>query len=113
MQTVLLILSDSRGIYIPRDFVCDNYNEIAAEHCAAWGLTDENVEWWQDAADPGSEYYLESWDWILNNAKFTAENGDVYLLHHDCDLWGICYEKMTNEERENFGFDLIPEDDEE
>lgn len=106
MQSVILILSDSRGIYIPRDFICDDYNEIDMKHCFAWGLTAENMEYWEAAANPDDEWYWDAWQWILNNAEYTAENGDKYRLHQDGDLWGICYEKMTNEEKHNFGFDV-------
>lgn len=106
MNAINLILSDARGTFIPRDFVTDGYNEIAIEHCKAWGLTEQNSEYWIDASDPDSEFYWDSWEWILNNAKFTDEvTGDVFTLHQDGDLWGICYEKMTKEEKENFGFD--------
>ena len=105
MQAVILILSASRGIYIPRDFVCDDYNEVATEHCEAWGLNDSNKEQWIDAADPESDYYWEAWHWILNNARFTNENGDVYTLHQDGDLWGLCIDRMSEEEKYNFGFD--------
>lgn len=105
MNAVLLILCDSRGIYIPRDFICDDYNEIALEHCAAWGLTKDNAKQWKDAANPKSDFYWDSWEWILNNAEFTAENGDKYRLHQDGNLWGICYDKMTGEEKRNFEFE--------
>ena len=104
MNAIILILSDSRGIYIPRDFICDDYNEIAWEHCAAWGLTKENAEWWIDAANPESEFYWDAWDWILYNAEYTDENGNKYRLFQDGDLWGLCYDKMTEEEKQNFGF---------
>lgn len=105
LRAVTLILSDARGIYIPRDFVTDNNNEIATDHCAAWGLTDDNRDQWADAADPESEWYWEAWTWILDNAKFTDADGDVYILHQDGDLWGLCVERMTDEEKSNFGFE--------
>ncbi len=105
MNAVVHILSDSRGTYIPRDFITDSYNEIAEDHCKAWGLNEGNKEDWQDCLDPDSEFYWESWDWILNNAKFVTESGDVYTLYQDGDLWGICYDKMSDEEKKNFGFD--------
>ena len=31
--------------------------------------------------------------------------GDIFRLHQDDDLWAVCSEKMTMEEKENFGFD--------
>lgn len=103
MNAIELILSDSRGVYIPRDFICNDYNEIDADHCAAWGLTEENKEHWICAANPEDEWYWEAWSWILDNAKYTDENGNVYRLWQDGDLWAYCFEKMTSEEQ-NFGF---------
>lgn len=105
LNAVTLILSDARGIYIPRDFLTDDYNEIAVDHCAAWGLTEANKEQWEDAANPEAEYYWEAWDWILSNARFVDEDGNVYNLHQDGDLWGLCYDRMSDEEKSNFGFE--------
>lgn len=105
LNAVTLILSDARGIYIPRDFVCDDFNEIATEHCAKWGLTDANREYWESAADPDDEGYWDDWHWILDNAVFTDDDGNKYRLHQDGDLWGLCYERMTGEEKSNFGFE--------
>lgn len=109
LDAVTLILSGARGTYIPRDFLTDSYNEIVIEHCNAWGLTEENKTHWEDAANPESEYYWESWDWILNNAKYVDEEGNVYELWQDGDLWGICFERMTKEEKESFGFEVDDE----
>jgi hypothetical protein len=106
MDAVVLILSDARGVYIPRDFLTDNQNQIVWEHCAAWGLTGENVNRWHMAAQPESEFYWEDWDWILSNAKYTTKEGDVYHLYQDGDLWALCYDKMTDEEKENFGMEV-------
>lgn len=103
-NAVNLVLSDSRGIYIPRDFLTDNYNEIAIEHCKAWGLTEENKEYWIEATNPESEFYWDAWQWILENAKYTCDNGDVFILHQDGDLWGLCLDRMTDEEKWNLLF---------
>jgi len=106
MDAVVLILSDARGVYIPRDFLTDNHNEIVWKHCEAWGLTEANKDFWIEATDPTYENYWEDWEWILNNAKYTTEEGDVYRLCQDGDLWALCYDKMTNEEKENFGMEV-------
>jgi hypothetical protein len=106
MRAVNLILSDARGIYIPRDFVTDNHNEWNLKHCQAWGLTDANREQWEDCKNPDSEFYWDAWQWVLDNAKFTDLNGDIFTLYQDGDLWGLCVERMTDEEKRNFGFDL-------
>lgn len=105
MDAVIHILSSARGVFIPRDFLTDDLCNIAEDHCTAWGLTTDNKDWWECAIDPYRDDYWECWDWILNNAKYTTSEGDIYRLHQDGDLWGICYEKMTDEEKENFGFD--------
>lgn len=106
MDAVNLILSDARGIYIPRNFLTDNQNQIAWEHCKAWGLTESNSLHWIMAADPDREFYWEDWEWILNNAKYTDKEGNGYYLYQDGDLWGLCYDKMTNEEKETFGMEV-------
>jgi len=106
MDAVNLILSDARRIYIPRDFLTDNQNQIAWKHCAAWGLTKLNSLHWIMATDPDSGFYWEDWDWILNNAKYTDKEGNVYRLYQDGDLWGLCYDKMTDEEKKNFGMEV-------
>ena len=41
---------------------------------------------------------------VLNYATFT-ENGNVWRLYQDGDLWALCFELMTAKEKENFGFD--------
>lgn len=104
-EAVTLILSDARGIYIPRDFVTDNYNEIAWDHCLAWGLNADNFHNWQDCADPENEGYWDSWEWVLNNAEYIDDEGNKYRLYQDGDLWGLCYERMTSKEKSNFGFE--------
>ena len=102
MDAVILILSDARGVYIPSDFVTDAYNEIAEEHCEKWGIKQRDRE---ILKDPDNAYYWETWDDVMNYAKFTTENGEVYTLYQDGDLWGLCYDKMTTEEKQNFGFE--------
>ena len=110
MKAIILILSDARGIYIPRDFLTDSDNEIDVDHCAAWGLTSDNFQHWMLATEPDSEGYWDAWQWVLDNAKFTDDKGNVYRLHQDGDLWGICFEQMTDEEKENFGFEVETDD---
>lgn len=105
MQATIHILSDARGIYIPRDFLTDSHGAVAREHCEAWGLTSDNESWWVDATDPDSECYWDAWDWVLDHARFTTQDGDVYHLHQDGGLWGLCHARMTDEEKANFGFD--------
>ena len=96
MQAVELLLSDARGIYIPRDFVTDFDLE-------AWGLDPDG---WavEICKDPEHEDYWEAWEQILWHATYTKD-GYVWKLCQDGDLWALCDQLMTDEEKQNFGFE--------
>lgn len=96
MQAVEILLSDVRGIYIPANFV----SEFDVKK---WGLDPES---WavKRCESPDSEPYWDAWMEILDKAEFHHE-GNVWRLHQDGDLFAICYELMTDEEKEGFGFD--------
>lgn len=97
---VTLILSDARGVYIPRDFVTDGYNEVTIDHCKAWRIKLDDAAIL--AAGPDHEFYWETWDGVLNYAQYVDEEGNKYFLSQDGDLWALCYERMTDEEKFNF-----------
>ena len=99
-DNVILMLSDARGIYIPRDFTC--HYHIGED---GWqGVSTEDLE---VLADPHHDDYWETWDTVLSNASyFDNPSGKVYHLHQDGDLWAVCYDSMTDEEKLNFGWEL-------
>ena len=78
-----LILSDSRGIYIPRDF-CDG---MGADDAARIGVSIDDVLICQ--AGPEHEWYWESWQSILDSATVTDANGNNWRLYQSGDLWEI------------------------
>lgn len=96
INAVELLMSDNRGQYIPRDW---------AEECTDnWtGVTSEQRLVLQS---PENEDYWEVWEEVLNNAKYTDEFGEVWTLYQDGDLWAINLQKMTNEEKRNFEFEV-------
>ena len=97
MNAVELLLSDARGVYIPRDFV-EGFD------LAEWGIDAESWGVQTCASGPEAEGYWDAWDKVLYRAEY--RKGDhVWRLHHDGDLWAICYELMTDEEKQNFGFE--------
>lgn len=106
LPAVILILTDARGIYIPRDFLTDENHDTAWLHCNMWGLNTENSHCWYNAQFPESESYWDDWLWVCDNAEYKDSDGSIFRLQQDGDLWGICYEKMTDEEKTNFGFEL-------
>ena len=98
MNAIELLLSDARGIYIPRDFV-EGFD------VTRWGLDPDSWEV-QTCADPDNLLYWDAWEQICNRAEFKQYEGrHVWRLHQDGDLWAICYELMTDEEKHNFGFE--------
>jgi hypothetical protein len=86
-----LLLSDSRGIYIPRDWAtyCQDMDNVTAEDMEIL------------KTGPEHEHYWEAWNDVLQNA-FSVVNGKVWRLWQDGDLWAYCEELMTDEEYENF-----------
>ena len=86
-----LLLSDSRGIYIPRDW---------AMYCQDMdGVRPEDMEVLK--AGPDHEWYWEAWNNVLSNAH-SVHNGKTWRLWQDGDLWAYCEELMTDEEYEQF-----------
>lgn len=95
-DAVNLLLSDARGTYIPRDFV-QGFDLTQWEGIKAGdAMICEN---------PDHEWYWDAWQAILDNAVFTDPDGNKYHLYQDGDLWALCYERMTAEERANFGME--------
>jgi hypothetical protein len=78
----ILLLSDARGIYIPRDFI----REVLPE-CLS-GVSD-----WARAtlADgPDAEGYWDAWSDVCDKARVTdPKSGTVYTVYQDGDCWLI------------------------
>ena len=100
MSGINHLLSDARGQYLPQNF-------IECYSASKWGVTDEDAE--TLLAGPGQEWYWETWDDVLSYATFTDESGNVWRLYQDGDLFALCDELMTLEEKMNFGFDVQDE----
>lgn len=99
------LLSDARGIYIPRDFVqgfaieCKEEDKQAAIDGKAWkGIKANDVI---VCNDPDHEWYWDAWDSILNNAYWIDSEGHKWTLHQNGNLWAI-RDDMTEEEWEEF-----------
>lgn len=90
IQAIELLLSDARGIYIPRDFtqICD---------LKAWHI--KGVK--RALSKPENENYWDTWQHVLDNAYFTKD-GYTWRLYQDGDLFAICDELMTDNEKLEF-----------
>jgi hypothetical protein len=76
-STCELLLSDTQGIYIPRDF----YNDF---NFRAWHLNKKNF---RALKNPDHEWYWEAWDELLNKAWYKAPDGHKWHLSQDGDLF--------------------------
>lgn len=88
-DTIILLLSDARGIYIPRDFVCDDQGHIAVKHCNRWHIRPEDR---RILKNPDHDLYWDVWDSVLNKAFFLATESDdsmpgKWFLYQDGDLF--------------------------
>lgn len=99
-DNLILLLSGARGIYIPRDFAQEfDFGEDGWQ-----GVSAEDRD---TLSDPENEWYWDTWHTVLNNAHYTDKaSGKVYNLYQDGDLWAVCYDSMSDEEKRNFGWDL-------
>ena len=95
MNAIQLLLSDARGVYIPRDFV-DNFD------LDKWHVDNKYTYL---LSSPDNEFYWDYWDVLLCVAYFVDEYNNKWRLWQDGDLWAVCYELLTDEERVNFGLD--------
>ena len=94
IESVQLLLSDARGIYIPRDFA-EGFD------MDKWHVKTHDAE---ILKNPEHEWYWETWDNVLNYAYYLDDNGNQFDLIQDGDLWAYCFDLMTDEEKQNFGF---------
>lgn len=96
LPAVALLLDGCRGTYIPRDFVT-GYN------LESWDLH-ESMFAVKQCMNPDGDCYWDCWDVIMDKAVF-VEDGYVWRLYQDGDLWALCPELMSSDELESFGFD--------
>ena len=90
-ESMILFCDSSSGRYIPQRFAA----EIMPQYLQ--GVSQDELN---ELADPDGEFYWDTWNTILDNA--TVVYGDhTYRLHHDGDLWLVCDELLTDEERIN------------
>lgn len=101
MSGIELLLSDSRGQYIPRDFA----NECG-DH-PGWEHVKDDIEYLKQG--PDAEHYWETWDDVLGSSTFTDKNGHKWMLYQDGDLFAYCDELMTLEEKMNFEWNIEEE----
>lgn len=95
MNNIQILLSGAHGIYIPRDFVRDFVLDN-------WNIAGKDDAWAIEACnDPDNEQYWDAWVYILDNAS-CMDDGKVYTLFQDGDLFAIAYDDLDDDEYYNF-----------
>ncbi len=104
---MLLWLSDSRGIYIPRDFAksfSDRAKTVQGVSDEDWATLELGPHYQSetDSHTVFNDVYWEVWDDICTNAVITDEHGHKYRIYQDGDCWLIPEGMEWNEETDSF-----------
>lgn len=89
------LLNDAHGIYIPAKFI-ECYDPVA------WGVTDDDQK---ELSSSDNQYYWETWESVEQYATFTDEHGNKWHLYQDGDLYAVCYELLTDDEKQFIGIE--------
>jgi hypothetical protein len=96
MSGLKLLVSDSHGVYVPQVFT-EQFDPVK------WGMPEDDADWLVCMAGPvKTEWYWESWDWIMTRAIRKDADGNVWRLWQDGDLFAYCEALMTDEEYKGF-----------
>lgn len=79
MDTIVLLIDDAAGIYIPRNFY-ENFD------LASWGL---DIKEFSDLSTPDKEHYWEAWDDVLRDAVNHDTDGHTWSLYQDGSLFAV------------------------
>lgn len=93
---VILLFDGASGVYIPQRFA----EEIRRDFVTGVSAEDYEIL----AAGPDHELYWEAWSDVLDRATL-AIDGRKYSLYQDGDVFALDYDRMSAEERKNFGFE--------
>lgn len=108
---ITLLLSDARGIYIPRDFT--EFENLCERDGSE--LTEAHRNIINELKNVDDEFYWENWETVLNEVCVYKEinNGQdiqVFFLHQDGDLWAIPkknYGSLSEEDQETLWSDMF------
>ena len=91
-KAVILYSDSSRGKYIPCHFA------QTIDRDAVKGIDLAILDQFDDIY-----FDWEDWQTVLDNCTI-QKDGRTWHLYQDGDLWLLDYDNMTEEEKENFGF---------
>jgi hypothetical protein len=92
----ILWLNDARGIYIPRDFA----TSFKERDKYVTSVNDE--DWAVLEAGPDHVDYWDTWQEVEMFAHIINDDGVVFTVHHDGDVWLIPEGMIWDEESDWF-----------
>lgn len=102
MSGLELLLSDRRGVFIPRDFAEFDHS------IRSFNIDPDDEDLQILREGPDHEHYWDAWDSVMSRAKFTDSKGNEWHLYQDGDLWLYCESLMTDNEYEDFFGEVKP-----
>lgn len=100
MSSVELLVDCSLGVNIPKRFAT-NFNFECVDGEGWHGVTKAQIGILKDA---DHDDYWDVWHDVLNSAFYIDKDGNKWYLYQDGDLFALCYDTMTKEEKRNFDF---------
>ena len=88
---MMCFFDSARGVHIPRDFI----NSIDPDYWQPINDDDRN-----DLSNFENDHYWDTWQTILDTQFVTDEKGNKWQLYQDGDLFLVCFDLLTDEERE-------------
>ena len=78
-NTMYLLIDGSAGIYLPRTF-------YESSDFRSWNIS---ISDYRELSEPGNEHYWDTWNDLLDRAECHDNDGHIWRLHHDGDLWAV------------------------
>ena len=93
-KNIIFLCDSSHGIYLP-SFLCSHSENI-------WNIPSDQWNYMANPENIEKDDYLDLWESILNNAEYVDNNGKIWTLHHDGDLFSVALDSMTEQEKIDF-----------
>lgn len=102
MSGIMLLFEDSRGVYIPRDYAQEIYHKYFTGYMRKDVDELERIGNTRNPTIEDMELYHEIWDRVLQNAEHVDQDGHAWHLEQDMDVFLVCPELMTEQEKMDF-----------
>ena len=96
MKNMECIVDGRHGVFVPMVFAQTVNRALLS------GVAVETLDYLAKEESVEDDGFWDAWDSVLNNARI-SDNGKIYHLHQDSDLFIIDWDNLTEDESEAFG----------